>query len=98
MKAGRRLAALLVVSGCATTALAFAWWWATYGDVVGYGYLKWGEASRCLVGDSDLCALARTLCRGAHPRALIAYSATAFWLALGLLSISAFAPPAERAR
>ena len=38
--------------------------------------------------DSDICALAKVLCLGAHPRALTAYWTSAFWLGFGVLSLS----------
>jgi hypothetical protein len=56
--------------------------------VVGYGYLSWREASSCLVHNSDICTLAKALCLGSHPRALIAYWTSAFWLGLIVLSVS----------
>jgi hypothetical protein len=71
------------------TAAAIYWWWRTFGEVVGYGYLSWPEAGRCLIHDSDICALAKALCLGSHPRALIAYAAAAFWIGVALLSVGA---------
>ena len=79
---------LLLPMGAAIVIAAVAWWWTTFGIVVGYGYLSWVEAGRCLVGDSDLCALAKVLCLGAHPRTFIAYWSSAFWLGVGVLSLS----------
>ncbi len=79
--------ALLTIS-VLTLASALIWWWNTYGAVVGYGYLSWPEAGRCLVGDSDICSLAKALCSGSHPRAFIAYWSRAFWGSLALLSVS----------
>jgi hypothetical protein len=69
------------------TAAAIYWWWRTFGEFVGYGYLSWPEAGRCLIGDSDICALAKALCLGSHPRGLIAYAAAAFWIGVALLSV-----------
>ncbi len=86
------LTKLLAAAGSVALAVAIVWWWTTFGDVVGYGYLSGREAGRCLIGDSDLCALARTLCLGAHPKTLIPYSAAAFWLAVGCFSISLLTP------
>ena len=62
------------------TAAAVYWWWRTFGEVVGYGYLSWPEASGCLIRDSDICTLAKALCLGSHPRALIGYAAIGFWI------------------
>lgn len=70
-----------------TTAGAFFWWWRTYFYVVAAGYLSWPDAGRCLVSDSDICTLARSLCLGAHPGAFIAYGAAVFWIAAALLSL-----------
>jgi hypothetical protein len=79
--------ALLAIGG-ATVAAAIAWWWITYGEVVNFGYLSWREAGDCLVRSSDICSLAKALCLGSHPRVLIAYWSSAFWLGLTILSIS----------
>ena len=87
---------VLLAAGAATLAAALVWWWGTFGDVVQYGYLSWREAGRCLVRDSDLCALARALCLGAHPRALTAYWASAFWFGLGALSLGLSLPARRR--
>jgi hypothetical protein len=62
-----------------------------FGDVIACDYLSWPQAERCLVNDSDICALAKMLCLGSHPRALVAYSTSAFWLGLGIISIGLLA-------
>ncbi len=79
---------LFLAAGGLIVAAAVFWWWQTFGEVVGYGYLSWREAGRCLVNDSDLCGLAKALCLGSHPRNFIAYWASAFWIGLGVLSVS----------
>ena len=79
---------LLLAAGAGIVVAALIWWWTTFGDVVLYGYLSWGEAGRCLVHDSDICALAKLLCLGAHPRTVTAYWTGAFWLGFGVLSMS----------
>jgi hypothetical protein len=84
----RRTTPALLSIGGAILFAALAWWWITYGDVVGYGYLSWREAGACLVGNSEICALAKTVCFGAHPRLIVAYWSSAFWLALAILSAS----------
>ena len=61
---------LMLAAGAVTLAAALVWWWSTFGDVVQYGYLSWSEAGRCLVRDSDICALAKVLCLGSHPRSV----------------------------
>jgi len=78
----------LLAVGAAIVFAAFIWWWTTFGDMVRYGYLSWREAGQCLVRDSDICALAKVLCLGAHPRIVIAYWTSAFWIGLGVLSLS----------
>jgi len=83
---------ILLAAGAAIVAAALLWWWTTFGDVVRYGYLSWREAGRCLVSDSEICALAKVLCLGAHPRLLIAYWTSAFWIGVGVLSVSLLAP------
>ena len=75
---------------------ALAWWWITFGEVINYGYLSWKEAGRCLVQNSDLCSLAKALCLGAHPRFVIAYWASVFWIAV--IALSASLLTSERAR
>ena len=82
------IARVMLAAGAVVVAAAFVWWWTTFGDVIQFGYLTVREASQCLVRDSDICALARALCLGAHPRALAAYWASAFWIGVGLLSLS----------
>jgi hypothetical protein len=92
----RRTTPALLSIGGAILIGALAWWWITYGEVVGYGYLSWREAGACLIGNSDVCALAKALCFGAHPRPIVAYWSSAFWLALAVLSASLLS--ASRAR
>ena len=79
--------ALLSIGGAIFLA-ALAWWWVTYGEAVAYGYLSWREAGACLVGNSDICTLAKALCLGAHPRLIIAYWSSAFWIGMAVLSAS----------
>jgi len=79
------LGALVVVASC-------VWWWATYGDVIRYNYISAGEAGVCLLGDSEICRLARALCRGAHPVTIAAYRAATFWIGVAALSVSLLAP------
>jgi hypothetical protein len=83
-----RLSFALLALGALAVAASAGWWWLTYSDVIHYNYISTSEASTCLIGDSEICRLARTLCRGAHPVALIAYRAAAFWLAMAALSAS----------
>jgi hypothetical protein len=83
-----RLGFLLLAAGALLLAGAIGWWWLTYRDVISYAYISPGEAGTCLVGDSDICRLARALCRGAHPRTLINYRAATFWIAVAALSSS----------
>ena len=83
---------LLLAAGAAILVAALVWWWTTFGDVVRYGYLSWNEAGRCLIHDSDICALAKVLCLGSHPRAILAYWTSAFWIGLGILSLSLLTP------
>ena len=83
-----RLAFILLGAGALTVVGAVGWWWITYSDVVRYAYISPGEAGACLVGDSDICRLARALCRGAHPLTLINYRAATFWIGVAALSSS----------
>ncbi|HXX03866.1 MAG TPA: hypothetical protein VEJ37_05985 [Xanthobacteraceae bacterium] len=83
-----RISGALVGTGGMVVILAIGWWWITYGEVIGYGYLSWPEAGRCLLQNSDVCSLAKALCLGSHPRVLIAYWTSFFWFGLILFSAS----------
>ena len=100
MTASRLAARALSPLAVLALALALGWWWRTFGEVVGYGYLSWGEAGRCLLTDSDICSLAKALCLGSHPRSFVAYGSVAFWIAAALLSLALILSPgrANRAR
>ena len=75
----KRVGFLLMIGGGIFIATAVAWWWVTYRDVISYAYISSKEAGYCLVGETDICALARALCRGAHPLAIIDYSSLSLW-------------------
>ena len=81
-----RLSLGLLAAGAFVLCTSVGWWWLTYSDVIGYDYISIREAGRCLTGDSDICRLARSLCRTSHPLALLDYSASAFWIGLVALS------------
>jgi hypothetical protein len=83
-----RFGFVLLATGAIILAGSVVWWWLTYRDVISYSYISASEASTCLVGDSDICRLARALCRGAHPLTLINYRAAAFWVGLAAASAS----------
>ena len=83
----KRLASSLLVLGAAAMVAALGWWWLTYRDVIQFDYLPARQAAYCLVGETDICALARALCRGAHPLDLVAYSSAGLWVGFGLLCI-----------
>jgi hypothetical protein len=94
--APRRVPTILLALGSATLLAALTWWWITFGEVINYGYLSWKEAGSCLVQNSDLCSLAKALCLGAHPRFVVAYWASVFWI--GVIALSASLMTSERAR
>jgi hypothetical protein len=83
----RRLAATLVTLGAAAMVVALGWWWLTYRDVIQFAYLPAREAGYCLVGETDICALARALCRGTHPLTVATYSSLSLWSAFGLFCV-----------
>jgi hypothetical protein len=83
-----RLGIVLLAISAIILAGSVGWWWLTYRDVIGYSYISASEASVCLIGDSDICRLARALCRGAHPLTLINYRAAAFWVGVAAASSS----------
>jgi hypothetical protein len=78
----------VIALGGATIAAALVWWWATFSTFIDYGNLSWSDAGRCLVRDSDICALAKVLCLSAHPRVFFAYWTNAFWVGVAILSAS----------
>ena len=88
MSSPPRLSMALFAVGALVVVASAAWWWITYGDVIRFDYISPGEASVCLVGDSEICRLARALCRGAHPATIVAYRAAAFWAGMAALSAS----------
>ena len=83
----KRAASGLVMLGAAAMVVAFGWWWLTYRDVIQFAYVSAREASYCIVGETDICALARALCRGAHPLTIATYSSMSLWFGFGLLCI-----------
>jgi hypothetical protein len=87
---------LLLAAGAGIVVAALLWWWATFGDVIRYGYLSSGEATRCLIKDSDICTLAKALCLGSHPRTILAYWTSAFWVGVGVLSLSLLMSPGRQ--
>jgi hypothetical protein len=88
LKPARIVARALPPLAILVFALTLGWWWRTFGEVVGYGYLSWREAGRCLLSDNDICSLAKALCLSSHPRLLLAYGSAAFWVALAVLSLA----------
>jgi len=92
----KRVAAILLALGGGTLLAAVAWWWITFDEVILYGYLSWKEAGSCLVQSSDICSLAKALCLGAHPRFVVAYWASVFWI--GVIAVSASLLTSESAR
>jgi len=79
---------LLVISGLAIVALSIGWWWVTYRDVIGYSYLSLPDAGVCLVSNTDICQLARSLCRSTHPLAVAAYWSASIWVGVAALCAS----------
>ena len=77
---------VFLVTGVASLVLAVAWWWATYANAIAYDYISTRQASVCLLGSSDICSLARSLCSNEHPFIGIAYWSATFWIAVGALS------------
>jgi hypothetical protein len=83
-----RWTAILLAIGVSILFVAVIWWWLTYRDVIQYAYLSAREASVCLVGRSDICELARSLCNGAHPATFAKYWWGTFWIGFVFASIS----------
>jgi len=83
-RAGRQL----LLAGVLVLIAAVAWWWITYREVIQYAYLSTREAGVCLIGRSDICDLARSLCRGAHPASIASYWWGTFWIGVVIASAS----------
>ena len=83
-----RYTVVLLPIGIAIVLVAVGWWWLTYRDVIQYAYLSAREAGICLVGQSDICELARSLCNGAHPVTFAKYWWGTFWIGVVAASIS----------
>lgn len=92
-----RAAKSFLATGVLLLLIAVTWWWLTYADVVQYTYLSVPEAATCLVGRSAVCDLARSLCRGSHPAAIVAYWWGTFWIAVGFASAGLTLTGAKRA-
>jgi hypothetical protein len=75
-------------AGALILVAAVVWWWVTYQDVIHYAYLSPAEAGLCLFGRSDICDLARSLCRGAHPVSIAGYWWGTFWIGVVVASAS----------
>jgi len=83
-----RYTVVLLPIGISIVLVAVGWWWLTYRDVIQYAYLSAREAGICLVGQSDICELARSLCNGAHPVTFAKYWWGTFWIGVVAASIS----------
>jgi hypothetical protein len=91
-----KLARISVVAGAVILLVSILWWWVTYREVIQYNYVGMGEASFCLVTDTDICRLARALCRGAHPLEIINYRNLSLWLGVAALSLGVLTWPRPR--
>jgi hypothetical protein len=83
-----RYTIVLLPIGISIVLVAVGWWWLTYRDVIQYAYLSAREAGICLIGRSDICELARSLCNGAHPVAFAKYWWGTFWIGVVAASVS----------
>ena len=92
----RRLRRALVALGSATVLGAVAWWWITYGEVIGCRRFALARGRREFGQNSDICSFAKALCFSSHLRVLLAYWASVFWLGVIVLSASLLA--SERAK
>jgi hypothetical protein len=84
-----------LIAGAIVSVAAIFWWWGTYYQVVGFGYLSWPEAGKCLIGDSTICTLAKALCLGSHPREFVSYASSVLWGGVALLSIGLVLAPSR---
>jgi hypothetical protein len=79
---------LFLSAGVVIMVVAVVWWWITFREVVQYAYLSPAEAGLCLFGRFDICDLARSLCRGAHPASIAGYWWGTFWIGVVVASAS----------
>ncbi|WKW52111.1 hypothetical protein [Rhodomicrobium lacus] len=82
-------AARIALAGTVALVAAMAWWWLAFQPLIEIADMPLSSAAACLVADSDLCSLARALCRRPHLLDLDSYHPAAFWSAFGLLSLAA---------
>ena len=80
------LSRMLLWAGLCMLAASIGWWWLTYEEVMGYGYLGIAEAGACLISETSTCQLARALCRSTHPLAIVDYRSPALWLGVATVS------------
>ncbi len=86
-----------VAAGADILLFSVVWWWVTYRDVIQYNYVGMGEASFCLVTDTDICRLARALRRGVHPLEIINYRNLSLWLGVAAMSLGVLTWPRQQA-
>lgn len=80
---------ILLSVGGLVIALAVAWLWITYRDVIQYDFISTREEAICFLGDSSIRQQARALCRQSHPFGLIGYWSASLWIGAILLSSGA---------
>ena len=93
----RDLQRVFFLAGVVSLMAAVAWWWATYATAISYDYISARQAGLCLLGSSDICSLARSLCSSEHPFIGIAYWSASFWIAVASLSGSLVAGSSPKA-
>ena len=80
-RAARWLAIGAVGLGLVALVGVVGWWWLVFGEVIATTGLSVPDALVCMVGTSDLCSLAQSLCKSSHFLGIRRYSVEAFWLA-----------------
>lgn len=89
----RTIARRLAIGAAGLGLVAFTgvvgWWWLVFGEVIATAGLSVPDALICMVGTSDLCSLAQSLCKSSHFLGIRHYSVEAFWLASLVLAAGA---------
>jgi hypothetical protein len=89
----RLLGCLLGAAAALAIAVALAWWWIIFRQVVSYDYMTIADAAVCLGRNSTICDLAMSLCGAKHAFGVARYSPTLLWFGIALGCVNFMAMP-----